>query len=433
MLEAGLVAVDEQDNVIQSIRFDPDSLVESYRAVKDGAASGKAAEIAEGIKSKGYLSCMTNEDALASILTERGIDASLMSSEEQLALQGKKVGIMLGANFAPSEFEALHLLRKFAVDLSSARVAEVSARRDLHTIQSVNAMDEIDRIVNIAGARVREWYGLHFPELDGILQSLTAYCDIVSRGGERENLDRALMEKIGLQEKGEAILDAASSSKGGVITAENLQALQRLAEETRQLSAMRDSLTKHLEDEMDTVAPNVKEILGATIGARLIARTGGLDRLAMLPASTIQVIGAEKALFRALKSGTRPPKHGIIFQLALVHSAPKWQRGKIARAVAAKVAVGARIDAYKGSKEPSLMAKLNERVEEIRRKYKEPVEREERPDRFMQRRRDEGPRMMRKRIGEERGRGKERRHGDRERGGGGRWGKKKWKRRGRRR
>ena len=90
---------------------------------------------------------------------------------------------------------------------------------------------------------------------------------------------------------------------------------------------------------MRQVAPNVTEIAGATIGARLIARSGGLKKLAILPASTIQILGAEKALYRALKSGARPPKHGILFQHAAVHSAPKWQRGKVARSVAGKIAI----------------------------------------------------------------------------------------------
>jgi len=160
-------------------------------------------------------------------------------------------------------------------------------------------------------------------------------------------------------------------------------------------------LTTHLEQEMDTVAPNTKEILGATIGARMIAKVGSLERLAMLPASTIQVIGAEKALFRALKTGSRPPKHGIIFQHPLVHSAPKWQRGKIARAIAAKVVIAARIDAYRGIKEPSIVNKLNERIEEIRQKYKEPVEHEERieerPKPRFDKRKKEGRRDERRR------------------------------------
>ena len=378
LLETGIASLDEQDKVIQSVRFDVASMVQSYRAVKNGLTSSPLDAMFQRLKSEGYGSAATNDDGLVRIMAKHGMDASLIGSDQQLAFQEKKVSIMLEANFAPNEFEAANLLRKFAIDLSSLKVGEISAKPDLHVIQSVNAMDEIDKIVNAMGARIREWYGLHFPELDAMMQSLPAYCEIVSKGGDRKNIDHAVLKDIGLQDRADEIVDAARSSKGGAITMANLGVLQNLAEEIKHLSSLRDSLTAHLEQEMDRVAPNTKEILGATIGARMIAKVGSLDRLAMLPASTVQVLGAEKALFRALKTGSRPPKHGIIFQHPLVHSAPKWQRGKIARAIAAKVVIAARIDAYKGVKEPSLMGKLNERIEEIRQKYKEPVEHEER-------------------------------------------------------
>jgi nucleolar protein 56 len=142
---------------------------------------------------------------------------------------------------------------------------------------------------------------------------------------------------------------------------------------------------------MDAVAPNVKELLTAAVGARIIAKAGSLARLATLPASTIQVLGAEKALFRALKTGARPPKHGILFQHPLIHSAPKWQRGKIARAVASKVAIAARIDYYRHSgKDADISQKLNTRLDEIREKYKEPVPEKERDKKYREHERREG-------------------------------------------
>jgi nucleolar protein 56 len=115
-----------------------------------------------------------------------------------------------------------------------------------------------------------------------------------------------------------------------------------------------------------------------------MAKAGGLDRLAVLPASTIQILGAEKALFRALRTGSRPPKHGILFQHQEVHMAPKWQRGKIARTLANKIAIAARVDYYRGTEDLSLKEGLDRRLERIKEKYKEPPrrpEREERPQR----------------------------------------------------
>jgi nucleolar protein 56 len=131
---------------------------------------------------------------------------------------------------------------------------------------------------------------------------------------------------------------------------------------------------------MEEEAPNTKAVAGTLLGARLIAIAGSLQNLAMRPASTIQVLGAEKALFRSLKTGARPPKHGLIFQHALLHDAKRWQRGKIARVLAGKLAIAARIDAFGGKYVgDALKADINKRLAEIRERYKEPPPLKEKP------------------------------------------------------
>jgi nucleolar protein 56 len=157
---------------------------------------------------------------------------------------------------------------------------------------------------------------------------------------------------------------------------------------------LRQSLEGYLDKTMEEVAPNMKALVGSLLGARLIAISGGLSNLARKPASTIQVLGAEKALFRSLKTGTPPPKHGLIFQHTLLHDAKRWQRGKIARAVAGKLAIAARTDAY-GHRDISnqLKAGLDKRIDEIREKYAEPpplaTEKPQREERRNDRRREE--------------------------------------------
>ena len=146
------------------------------------------------------------------------------------------------------------------------------------------------------------------------------------------------------------------------------------------LFELRKTIEEHIEVKMKDEAPNISAVLGTAVGARILARAGSLKRLASMPASTIQVLGAEKALFRSLKTGANPPKHGILFQHATVHAAPKWQRGKIARAVAGKAAIAARVDVYKGGLNQTLLDKLNIRVQEIEKKYKEPVKKESKPE-----------------------------------------------------
>ncbi len=145
---------------------------------------------------------------------------------------------------------------------------------------------------------------------------------------------------------------------------------------------------------MISIAPNLSAILGSAVGARLLGRAGSLKKMASMPASTIQVLGAEKALFRSLKTGSQPPKHGLLFQHAMVHSAPRWQRGKIARAVAAKAVIAARVDVYGEGLNHTLLEKLNIRVDEIGKKYENPTEKDIRkPESF--RREDRGSRYSR--------------------------------------
>jgi nucleolar protein 56 len=161
-------------------------------------------------------------------------------------------------------------------------------------------------------------------------------------------------------------MNMASKSRGGDLAAESSQILQKLASEVIELSKLREALSEMIETVMEDIAPNIKKMLTPVIAARLIARAGSLRKLAFLPASTIQILGAEKALFRALKTGARPPKHGLLFQHPAVHSAPKWQRGRIARALASKIAIFARIDLYRHAPaEDDLMSRLNKRIETI--------------------------------------------------------------------
>ena len=370
LFELGLAAFDENNRLIVSKKFD--NPIQSYRLLKSGENSLELKELIERIRSFDYIS--VNDANMAFVLQQSGLNSHVMPQEEQNNIQNTKPAYIVQSNLAMNEIEATQALRNFAIEFSSVRVKEASEKLDLHIIQSVNALDELDKIINVVGARMREWYGLHFPELDNLIQSLIAYAEIVTKAGLRENITRQIIENAGMHDrKAEIIMDAAKRSKGGDMTTENLVIVKKIAQEIISQSELRRILSDHIEIAMDLVAPNVKSLLTASVGARIIAKAGSLSRLAVLPASTIQVLGAEKALFRALKTGTRPPKHGLIFQHPLIHSAPRWQRGKIARAIASKVAIAARIDVYRHSeKDSSILERLERRIKEIQEKYKEP-------------------------------------------------------------
>ena len=213
---------------------------------------------------------------------------------------------------------------------------------------------------------------LYLEELDNLIDTITGYSKIVL-AGSRDNLNQQVYIDAGFpDEKVEMLSLLQVKSRGGQISNENLAIVQNIAKQILGLSELRTGLEKHIEIQMQVIAPNLSGILGTSVGARILGRAGSLRRLATMPASTIQVLGAEKALFRALKTGAHPPKHGILFQHTLVHAAPKWQRGKIARAIAAKAALAARVDVFGAGRNDTLFEKLNVRINEIGEKYKDP-------------------------------------------------------------
>jgi nucleolar protein 56 len=228
--------------------------------------------------------------------------------------------------------------------------------------------------VNLFVNRLREWYSVHFPELNDIVEDHRLYVKLVASLGSRENFSESSLKELGVPEQlAGKMLDASKRSLGADISEHDLEAIRTFASIILQLYELRDQLEGYVNRIMKEVAPNITELVGPLLGARLISLAGGLDRLATMPASTIQVLGAEKALFRALRTGGRPPKHGIIFQYPEIFRAPKWQRGKIARALAAKLAIAAKVDAFSGRfVGDRLNAELRERIDEIKKIYAAP-------------------------------------------------------------
>ena len=385
LLELGICVIDREGNIVLSRKFS--NPIEAYGLLQQQHMPQEIKNIVNELKQ--FERIAVNENNLYSILKNGGLNVEMMSVGEQQEIRKNTASFAVKYGFSSDEANAVQQLRDFAISLSSSRVKEASGKLDLHVIQAINALDELDKTINILAARMREWYGLHFPELDHLVQSLTAYAKIVSSAGTRDKITNQVLQYAGIQErKGEIILSGASRSKGGDITDENLKLVRRLADQVIEQSQLRDDLANIVETSMEIVAPNVKELLTASVSARMIAMAGGLQRLATLPASTIQILGAEKALFRSLKTGADPPKHGLLFQHPTVHAAPKWQRGKIARAIAAKVAIAARIDAYRhAGKDPLIAEKLKKRITEIQERNKLPPAEDKRVRKFQEHKR----------------------------------------------
>ena len=167
-------------------------------------------------------------------------------------------------------------------------------------------------------------------------------------------------------------------SIGSEFDDEDMRAVQDLADSLCRVYEDRERTEGYISEIVKDSCPNMCALIGGPLSARLISLSGGLERLASLPSSTIQMLGAEKAMFRHLKSGKRPPKHGVIYQHPDVHRSPKWQRGNIARALAGKISIAAKIDQYGGEyRGDALVEEFAKRVEDIRRRYPDPPKRPE--------------------------------------------------------
>ncbi len=360
--EAGLILL-SGDTILQSLPTDEEKLSrsEAYR------------RLGEKAKERGISGLKVRSREAADSLRDSGLQPTILGEEEVQALDEKKVKLMVSSGLVFDEQEAIAMIRKTAIGAAEDVIREESSRPDLHLVQAIQGLDDLDKFLNNTMTRVSEWYGLHFPELTQMIQDNLFLCKLIVERGRRDGFNREGLDGKGMSEKKvEAILTASERSKGGELSDRDLERIKGLAELAIRLSSEREKLNGYVESGMKRIAPNTVVVAGPTIGARLMAKAGGLDRLAVLPASTIQILGAEKALFRSLRTGARPPKHGILFQHQEVHTAPKWQRGKIARTIANKVAIAARIDYYRGTEEAGLRSTLEARLDQIKVKYKEP-------------------------------------------------------------
>ena len=371
LTEAGIIIINDKFEVVQSLRFKPDSEISFYSQIKNANVPDVVKTFFDNLSHEFSDSLEVNDQSLLEILSKIYPDKNFIYKTID---SSNLFPLFVQSGFFSSEEEISNFLQKFSIEYSKQQIRDVSGQEDLQIIEGINSLDELDKAINILMARINEWYGLHFPELENLVKDSNEYFKFVSLGLNRSSITEKDLVSFSFSEKKlDAIFSAAQDSKGGEINSKDLSIISILSENVINLVKVRDKMLNYINDLMNNVAPNLSAIAGPTIGARLIAKSGGLMKLAKLPSSTIQVLGAEKALFRSLKSGSRPPKHGIIFQHDKVHSSPKWQRGKIARSLASKIAIAVRIDVFRGSKEIDIEHSLDERYREIQEKYASPV------------------------------------------------------------
>jgi nucleolar protein 56 len=218
-------------------------------------------------------------------------------------------------------------LQEVCIAASERSIKEHYSGKDAELLQMVRTLDEIDTVINLLSERVADWYITRHPMFSRKYRRTPAHI-----------LIKSVREK----------------SRG---------ALGRVAGEIDNLSDTRTVLAKEVSARANEVMPNTSALIGGLVAARLLSQAGGLLELSRLPASTIQVLGARTALFAHIKTKSPSPKHGVIFQHRRVHNAPKGVRGKVARVLAGKLAIAARLDYFRGVAVPEFLNPAQERID----------------------------------------------------------------------
>ncbi|BDR92555.1 C/D box methylation guide ribonucleoprotein complex aNOP56 subunit [Vulcanisaeta souniana] len=374
----GVVALNENGDVIAKVLYEgsTDEIADKMNRLGAGEPIDEIIKMINELKDKGVTKVIVENRELARNLTNRvtGIEIRSELPSKLGTLYRGNISKYIKEIFGLNEDQYLARVYEITSIQTRHKLRQVAEKRDLFIAQAISSVDDLDKILNLISSRVREWYGLHFPELEDLVKDHGEYMTLITELGHRSNFTIDNLVKLGLsQDRAKRISEAAGKSVGAEMADWDLEPVRTYAKIYVQLSDLRNKLSQYIDEALIEVAPNIRELVGPLLGARLLMLAGGLMRLALLPASTIQVLGAEKALFRALRTGGRPPKHGIIFQFPEIFRAPRWQRGKIARALAAKLAIAAKADAFTGNFiAPRLKEDLMKRIQEVKTLYAKP-------------------------------------------------------------
>ncbi len=380
----GFFAFNEENALVAKVLFPkkPQVAAKTLMKFESGQVTKELKKLMASLQSCGYEAFVFGNSALAKEVQQK-LNVKTETSKqceaaEILRSNPEKIAVETGFIKDSEEFD--HWTYEVSMEITKSRVKGAVEKRDLIVTQTIHTVDDLDRTLNLFMGRLREWYGIHFPELDRLVEKHETYARLVAIMGGRQSFSFDALKKADIPKaRAKVIAKVSETSMGGNLLEADLLQIQMLGKSILELFSLRKSMGSYLDKTMVEVAPNTRTIAGSLLGARLIAAAGSLETLARRPASTIQVLGAEKALFRSLKTGARPPKHGMIFQHSLVHDAKSWQRGKIARALAGKLAIAARADAFGGRLIGELLkTALDKRIDEILKKYKDPPQPRER-------------------------------------------------------
>lgn len=300
------------------------TLKKHFGDVQDSLAVADA-KLGSAIKEKLNLSCVSNTSIQELMRCIRSQTDALLAGLPKREMTAMALGLA-------------HSLSRYKLKFSPDKI-------DTMIVQAVGLLDELDKELNNYIMRVREWYGWHFPELGKIITDNLAFVKTVKCVGTRDNTSSSDLSEILSEDIEEKVKEAAEISMGTEISDDDILNIQHLCDQVIEISQYRATLYEYLQARMMAMAPNLTVLVGELVGARLIASAGSLINLAKDPSSTLQIRGAEKALFRALKTKKDTPKYGLIYHAQLIGQSSTKLKGKMSRMLANKASLATRLDA----------------------------------------------------------------------------------------
>ncbi len=347
---AGVFAFDESGKVVARKLFqkDADAIADKLSRSRNGEVIEEEKAVVDELRKAGCKEVVWDKHAsfekIATTYDQQNKGKEIATNEfRRLALENKWVS---------SQAELNTLITRINVLLAGQKIKNVG--KDKAVIQVIGIIDEMDADMNSLSERLREWYGLHFPELSREIKSHERYAEIVNKFGNRGNI------------KDKAIAYLTSKSVGMDFSEDDQKSVREFSKTVLAMIKTRARLAQYLENVCQEIMPNLSAIAGPLLASRLMAHAGGLEKIAKMPSSTIQLLGAEKALFRHLKGQGKAPKYGVLFSHPLIQQAPKQLKGKIARLISSKLSLAARMDFYsKKDHSKEMKGDLERKVNEL--------------------------------------------------------------------
>jgi len=369
----GFLVVDGKKREIFKVTFplNPNEAANRHLSIRKGEYIEELAELVEYLNNNPQIdNIVVDSRDLKNLLVQRTHKKVTVDPTDPIFVfyRERSLDVARSLNWTGEESGYRLFLVELGIELSRGLIRSELMKRDKLIIRAIDYLDHLNKALNILIPAIREWHSIHFPELDQLVDDHYTYTKIVSVFPNRRELNFEGLLELGIKERlARDVLNRAERSMGGELNEEDYPILGNIAKLWVDLYENKEKVEKYLEKLVRECAPNLSAIIQPLIVARLIAMAGSLERLAMMPSSTIQVLGARKAIFLHMTRGTKPPKHGILFQVKEIRNAPKKLRGKIARIIAAKAALASRIDAFGGE---FIGEKLKKEIEEEIKKVK---------------------------------------------------------------